>query len=209
MDKPLDRKKKHADMVGMLPKKSNQPSWHYSNDFYDSQRWMSSSPYERDTLDSEDEPGELIWYDVTPSMGDYMSHFFRNDAIKISNSDRGFFLKLNFINEVKGFQTLVPHSKIFTVINYQDMQDAMFRAKSRTLTSKTLRYWLEHHEYRTQGFVFDIKKLFNGNKNKYVEEIAAAYDYFGLDDFAEVKNDLLDYRKAYIESNMSFDVKII
>ena len=89
------------------------------------------------------------------------------------------------------------------------MQDAMFRAKSRTLTSKTLRYWLEHHEYRPQGFVFDIKKLFSGNKNKYVEEIAAAYDYFGLDDFAEVKNDLLDYRKAYIESNMSFDVKII
>jgi hypothetical protein len=32
---------------------------------------------------------------------------------------------------------------------------------------------------------------------------------FGLDDFAEVKNDLLGYRKAYIESNMSFDVKII
>jgi hypothetical protein len=209
MNNPLDRGKKHADMIGMLPKKSPGTEWHYSSNFYDSQRWLASSPYHHESLDDTDFPGELILYNVTPSMGDYMSQFFRNDAIKVSHSDRGFFLKLNFINEVKGFQTLVPQCKIFTIINYQDLQDAMWRAKAKSLDSKTLRYWLDHNDYLPTGFVFDIKRLFSGNKDSFIEEMAAAYDYFELDDFAEVKNNLLEYRKAYLESNLSFNVKMI
>ena len=200
---------KHEQMMSMLPHKDKrQISWHYETAFYDSLKWTTSSPIAYENLELGGDSGELLWYNVQPSMRPYISQFFRDDARRVSNSDLGFILKLHFSKEKEGFQTMFPNSKVFSVINFEKTQHLMFKHKSTNLRWNVVDYWLTYDTYEPCGFIFDMQDIFNPNPDNFLTSMHAAYRYFELDDFDQIQHMLLEYRKGYIQSNEAFDIKL-
>jgi len=200
---------KHEQMMSMLPHKDKrQISWHYETAFYDSLKWTTSSPIAYENLELGGDSGELLWYNVQPSMRPYISQFFRDDARRVSNSDLGFIFKLHFSEEKRGFQTMFPNSKVFSVINYEKTQHLMFKNKSTNHRWNVLDYWLANDTYEPCGFIFDMQDIFNPNPDNFLTSMHAAYRYFELDDFDQIQHMLLEYRKGYIQSNEAFDIKL-
>ena len=196
----LDRQGKHLKMLQHLPKGKKDSGWHYGSEFYDSIRWLHHHEGTGITMEDGEEPGELLFQNVTREMRSYMNQFWRRHAVLVSNSPMGFMMKLHYGAEADGFKNLVPHAKKFTIENYRNWQD-IFANKSRSGPG-IVEHW-RSKDHVSDGFVFDLDLILKDEQG-FKAQMRLAYEYHGLDDYSEVEADLLEYRRAYLKANLQY-----
>lgn len=194
-----DRQGKHQRMLQHLPKMTHQ-SWHYDTGFYDSIRWLYTHEGFGKTMEDDEEPGELLFQGVTADMKLYIEKFWRNHAIRVSKSDMGFMMKFHYSQEGRGYANLVPHTKFFTIENYEYWQH-LFVKKSK-IAPDIVKHW-KTKAYDKVGFIFDLDVMIR-DQDAFVKQMKEAYDYAGFEDFKEVKENLIEYRKMYILANTRY-----
>jgi hypothetical protein len=194
-----DRQAKHERMLMHLPKHDHH-SWHYDTGFYDSIRWLHHHAGTGIIMEDGEELGELFFQNVTVQMRSYIEKFWRQHAIKVSNSEMGFMMKLHYTAEAKGYINLIPHSKIFTIENFEHWQDIFI--KKSNAAPDIVRHW-KTMSYQKEGFVFDLDRMLR-DESFFLKQMSAAYDYVKFKDFNDVKDHLLEYRKKYLLANTKY-----
>ena len=197
----IDSQTKHHMLLSHLPNKDKDSGWHYASQFYDSIRWLNDHEGYGFNMEDGEEPGEFLFQKATSGMRDYINQYWRQHAKMVSHSGMGFLMKLHYGAEADGWLELIPQSKIFTVSNYDKWQD-VFVKKSKTAVH-TVAHWRQKKDYQIQGFVFDIDQMIR-DEAYFSKTMQDAYEYIDLNDYNEVSDFLIEYRKAYLISNLQY-----
>jgi len=197
-----DQTAKFAYMNGSLPKINHLSSTWHGKGFLHSSSWYSPCPWARHSMDVSDGTNGFFMYGLEPSMArSYMDHYWRDHAVKVSNSNFGLVLPGHENRDLLGWKAIFPDAKIVSVENYETLQALFVKYKTKSGNDEIIRYYeADRSVYEPTGYIVDLPKFLN-DITVFHTSMKDVFEYLGFDDFIECYPALQQYWKAYRQAN--------